>query len=360
MKLKLLNGLLFAVFFISCNENGDIPFYNSKANLDCELVFINSISVCNEHSNYIERIGKIGQFKDGYYITDYSAMKINIYNEQFNYIKSVGREGRGPGEFRYPMVVRGAENLWVMDISNHQLSKFDQNFNYVTSKQLPSFAFLYSEPLKFEDKLIFSAEHPVDVTRDSYYKDYKSLIGCDMDLEYIGDAMEWNNVYLDDNYKGAARCGTKTYTTLGPDNTFFAIQQSSYLISIINSDLSTKMNFGVKPRNYRPLVKGINFHEVQTSRESIVEMGSKESHIKNICYDKESKLLIVSFNNPKKEAYNKRNNDYIEKYIIVYDENFNCILETKVDGVFLFSKNEELYFLYEEADKSITINKYKI
>lgn len=358
MKLYIF---LIIVALTACSETKNVKFHSSATVEGNSLQLIDSIKIMNTKDRMVGRIGRIGVNGDRFYITDYSSMRIHFYDHNFSFLKSIGRNGRGPGEFNYPMMFRNSQEILIMDISNHRITKFDNKFNYVEEYDLPKgYSYLYAEPIIINKNYIFSAEYPSDVTRDSYYKDFKSLICFNENFDYVCGAMEWTNVYSDPETKGAARCGTNTYTTLGPDNTFFSVQQSHWAISKISPDYSTQINFGKKPKYFRPLVKNIDFHQVQQSYDAIINMGSQESHVKNIYYDNESGYLVLSYNNPSKKAYSNQDPDFIDKYIIVYDNNLNCILETKVSGVFLFVKNGELFFLEEEKDKYIKINKYGI
>lgn len=360
MKFKFVFISVLALLVVNCSSKSKPEHYHSKSISGFELEFVDSIKI-NQKNEIIGIIEFMGSFGDNFYLSDWSNAKIHILDKNFNITKSIGREGRGPGEFRgYPILIHGTNETWIMDIDNVRIHKFDEKLDYKSSVNLPEeFSFLYYEPICFNNSLIFSGQYLAELN-DKYYDDYTALLAFDMEMNFKCGVMDWDMVYRNEDTKGAARNGFITKFTSATENFFYAIQHSSPIIHKIGKNLNTTKTFGVIPKNYKTVVKNLDFSEVQKSRESVIAMGSQESHNRKICYDSTNNYLYIAFNNPSLDTYKKRDSDYTDKYLVVYNDQLDCIIDVLIDGFYLFSADGFVYVLKEQLDEKIIIHKYEV
>jgi len=360
MKNILLVLWIVVILITSCTSEKKRNFFHSEKIEGYKLNLVDTIIIKSPKSviGAFQFMGKFGKY---FYLSDHSNSKLHLFNEEFELVRSIGREGKGPNEFtKVPIVIKGGEKLKIFDMFSYRIHNYDGKFNYINLQKLPEgIEPLPEEPIYIKDNIIFSAQFSTPLG-DDYFRNYTALIACDTNMENKEGVMNWDEVYNDNEYKGAARQGIVTKITPATNQHFFAIQENSYLIHQIDDKLNTVKIFGIPSSNYRFPVKGQDFNKIQRSREFVINIASQQTQSRKICYDKENNFLYVNFYNHSLKALKTRNNDFTDKYLQVYDMSFNCILDTKIEGDYLFSADGYVYILSKELDDRIILTKFKV
>ncbi len=129
-------------FVIINNYEEGLWANDESKKLKIEEIF--SIGILEGNDNYIfSSITDVAIYKDSViFICDYGDKCIKVYDKTGNFIRRIGRKGRGPGEFLYNLSIEidQSEKLYVLDtMTNHRISIFDLNGNYIDSFILQTF-----------------------------------------------------------------------------------------------------------------------------------------------------------------------------------------------------------------------------
>jgi len=75
------------------------------------------------------------------YVTDMGNVRIQKYDKTGKYVQSIGRKGQGPGEFQFPGAIRfdGEGNICLIDLPTRALKVFGQDGAYKKSVALRTF-----------------------------------------------------------------------------------------------------------------------------------------------------------------------------------------------------------------------------
>ncbi|MFA8343553.1 MAG: 6-bladed beta-propeller [Rhodothermaceae bacterium] len=77
--------------------------------------------------------------KGNIYLLEENGRCVKIFDNNGRFIKKFGRQGKGPGEFSTPRGIDldNGNNIYVSDIGNGRITKFDSDGNYLSSIKAP-------------------------------------------------------------------------------------------------------------------------------------------------------------------------------------------------------------------------------
>ena len=100
-------------------------------------IIIDSDKEISKEKYFLAYVRSIIAHKDTLFIHDIHQNAIFISNYNGKIIKSIGREGRGPGEFKYPQYMsENKDYFFVYDIGNGRIQIFNKKLKYL--KSLPA------------------------------------------------------------------------------------------------------------------------------------------------------------------------------------------------------------------------------
>jgi len=347
---------------LSCTENRNTNKYESKHITDYYLTLIDSIKYSYEKNYFIGKIGYSNVWKDYFIFTDTKQKKVFIFDKDFNLIKSVGGIGRGPGEYvNSPQIVLGANSLILFDPQQKLLNYYDTNFDIIEVKKIDSkFIYQYAPAVEIEGKFVFSISFPDEITDPEYYNKYNSLIWLDNKLEYVDNFFKWDQVYLDVSTFSYACHNFGVLLAETEDNKFFALQEASDVIYKFDSNLRIDTLFGAKPKYFRQPPEGITPKEIQKSFDSAIKYFSQITTKSKIDYDNSNHSLMVEYRNTVEENYKKLDSFLGERYLQIFNKDFNVIYDHVINGIFLFPYMGKIYILEEETPNYFLVKIYEL
>ncbi|MDH7605422.1 MAG: 6-bladed beta-propeller [Melioribacter sp.] len=350
---------LLLIVFISCNSADDKLIYKSNYVANYELQLKDSIIYRNTKENYIGLIKDIKYWRGKILITDHYFKKLWIFDERMNLIKSVGRKGTGPGEYTFPpYICTDNKNIILIDYRTKKANLYDTNFIYIKNYNLPKHIYYQMYPaIKFNDKFILPGASYLSLNLKKHFDKAKSITVCDSAFELLEEILPWDESYKNETPYNIYRKGV--LLVKGAENTFYAKQLASPLIHHIDKDLKKIKVFGIKPRFFKE-PPNISLEEVMKSFEATADFGSKITWFRNIDYDEKNKLLIVYYVNLYKESWYNRSMLSGEHFLQIYNSNYDCIFDDKVEGILAFVSNGHIYLLTDENTDNIKIKAYDL
>ncbi len=363
MKIKILL-LLTSIFVFSCKDEA-IKIDNIQNSIIIEgnsLILIDSIQISSYDSKTIGSILHGYILDDFFLLPDSEKKSVHIFDNKFNYIKEIGRKGRGPGEFAtIPVIVQSHDSLRIVNMMTKKIHLYNEKFDFYKEEYLPkSLYYHYFNPIKNGSNYVFSCAYPMGINRDQYYEDYKSLTKLNRFYEEIDNFFAFNDIYRENATIAYARNNFGNLLTLGKNGHFFSIQIALYMTTLFDSDCTEILTFGRKPKYYKSPPIDISFEKTQNSYEMLMDFKSKTTIISKISYDRKTDYFFLAYTNPQKEAYIKRDNQLFEKYLMVYNERFECVYDEKISGNFLFSYRGIIHILEQPRENTFIIKKYEL
>lgn len=362
MKRLLFLSIFFLLF--SCKEKNDYSLlHNSKYLGDnVSLEILDSIQYNYLNNEYIGRIANVISWNDYILFFDVIKKQVAIFDENFSLIKKIGGEGRGPGEFTtLPMMILGTDTLMLFDTHSKNLFIYNDDLQYTQSLALPSiFIYQYTHPaIKFNNSYIFSITFPEPTSEIKYFTSHSPLVILNNQFEFARELWEWDDIYQNDSLFTYASANHLTYLTKGEKETFFATQSASHYIYQFDSNYHIIKKFGRMPLFFKKPPRDISVNSVQKSYDSFLNYTVNTTIVESIEFDETSKLLFKIYYNPNKLAFQTHDSYEGERYLQVYDSNFNVIFDDKIYGIFLFSKNGIIYILEKETPEYFLLKKYQ-
>lgn len=365
--MRLVIIILFGIL-LACSdenkyeENDKKNIIESKYINNSKLQLIDSVRFSASTSKFIGAI--LYGFKcNGYYMfPDGIDNSVHIFDKEYNYLKKIGGKGNGPGEFQYPPVIISSHNsIELVNISNKKIYKYDEEFYFKSEYSLPSdLQYIFFSPIKLLDNYIFSCVFPSSMARDEYYSDYNSLVRFNKYFEAEENFYEYSDVYKNKSSITFAKNNFGNLLTLDNHGNFYSNQIATFFITKFDSNLNEIITFGKKPKYYKIPPNNTSFEKLQSSYELLINYKAASTSISKIDFDMDSKLFFLLYTNPTIDAYLKRDEQLYEKYLMIYNEQYNCIYDEKIVGDFLYSDNEEIHFLEKKGVNNFVVKKYKL
>jgi len=364
MKYYWIILLFFTI--IGCSKvknNRNEMFYPSEGLYNYKLHIEDSLFYNYKDDFIISKIYKIIKKGENFLIIDKDLESIYLMDKDFKkVIKKIGKKGKGPGEYTStPLIIEGTTDLEVMDIRKRKINLYNSKYKLITSKDMdPNFIYNSFTDLYYQGKYILFCLYPYSVNKDEYYTKYKSINIFNKDLTFYKSILDWDKIYTEPSLEGYSRNNLSIFCTVGLNNELFAIQGATYYINKIGTDFSVVKTFGIKPLNYKDPPKGIKFMDTQKSFETLVEYFSHVTIISNLAFDKNNKRIYLEYGNPAQDTFLKKDKFQTKRFLQIYDSNYNCIFDSKIDGVFQFIDDGKVYILTDENPEYIKIKIYSL
>lgn len=357
MKYLILSiGILFSL--IQCTSNEATNQHESKFINSHQLILKDSLSLQLNDSLYISRIKDFVVWNDRVLISDLDFKKVWIFDDKLNFINSIGGEGKGPSEFiSVPRIVPMDDSLYLFDYQLQLISIYDDKYNFVRSVKYPKGYIIFPEqPISVDNKIAISGSPPFLKDKEKYF-DLNSILILDKKMQFIKDLIKW-----DDYYKTGSAYSVYNMSTMlssGKGSSFYSIQMATTLFNHIDINSNLISCFDYKPKNYKdPPEKKVEI--VASSFEETAKFGAKTTRFHKMDFDKHNDLLLVNYMNLRKESWYQRSFHLGNHYLIIFNRNYNCIIDTMIPGPFAFTKNGNIYVLKEETPEFVRLYEYSI
>lgn len=360
--MKAYKIVLFATVLLSsfsCSEKVDEneSVYISKKMNSYTLEKVDSLVFTNSDSIFIGRTRDYSKWNDYILITDHIFNKLWVFDESLTLLKTLGGEGRGPGEFSFaPVILEVDTGIILCDFTSWRLSFYDHELNFVKTMPFNSERIIYpSKPIFIKNRFIFTGGGTTTI-REELFDSYGSIVSFDMNFEFRDEFLEYDDYYK----KRDAYVMYHLLTLLckGSDNSFFAVQQAVSKIYHLNNEGNLIKKVLFKPLEFKiPPEK--TFQEVSKSIESAGDFAAQTTQYYRMDYDSVYEQLFINYINVSKEFWIERDLLGGEQYLIGFDQNYNTILDEKIDGILAFVDNGRIYVLSEENPIEIKFTVYK-
>lgn len=363
MKYWILLLCFIAIGCTKIKENRNEKYYPSKGLYNYSIQIKDSLIYRYKDSLIISNISQIVKKNSNYLITDKGLKRIIVFNKYFTKaIKIIGKKGKGPGEYTStPIIINGTKFLEISDFRKKKINIYSDNYKLIESKSIdPKFIYNSFSNLFVNNKYVLNSLYPFPVNKDAYYRKYKSLNLFNKDLTFYKSILDWDKIYTEPSLEGYSRNNLAIFCSPASKNEFFVIQGATYYINKIGADLSVVKKFGIKPLNYKDPPEGVKFKDTQKSFETLVEYYSHITIISNLAFDKKNKRIFLEYGNTTANTFLKKDKFLTDRYLQVYNSEYNCIFDGEIDGVFLFTDNGYIYILTDENPDFIKIKIYSL
>jgi hypothetical protein len=360
--------ILFLGLLIACSneknheENHNENIIESKYMNNSKLQLIDSVRF---NSNAAELIGDIlhGYKCSGYYMfPDGINKSVHIFDKEYNYLSRIGGKGKGPGEFLHPpVIIINRKSIELVNVISKKIYNYNEEFKFISESFLPSdLQYIFFSPIKLLDNYIFSSVFPGSYAKDEYFLNYKSLVVINKNYKIKENFYEYNDVYKDNSSITFAKTNFGNLLALGSKGYFYSNQNATFLITKFDSNLNEIITFGKKPKYYMVPQDNVSFEKLQSSYELLLNFKASSTIISKIDFDIDSKLFFLFYKNPSRDAYIKRDSQLFEKYLMIFNEQYDCIFDEKIVGEFLYSDSGEIHILDHKSENIYNIKKYNV
>jgi len=365
MKYTHFIFLLSTSILFSCQESAESDYYESISMDNYELIAIDTVYIHYTDSLLLGEPALFTKWNSYIFISDAQFTRVWVFDENFRFVTKIGSRGSGPGEYTdLPIPLFRDDHFCLIEYNSKRAHCYNSDFQLVSGNLLPGeLYFLRILPISIDrDKNIFSAiyagRYPASDSR--YYHAYNSLFILDDSLNLSGSVLEWDDIYFNEDYKAFTISNNLVNLTKSAENSFFAQQRASYIIHHIDKNLEVIRSFGSKPDKYRLPESGVSISETQRSMEAFLEFHDGTIQFRQLDYDEETGRLHTPYTIINKDAILQRNPYLSNHYLQIYDDQYNCIYDGPIPGIYALSLNGKMYIRTAETPGYLELTVYKL
>jgi len=353
---KIILFSLSLLLLSSCNQRQNNIGYDSEYLNTISLVKVKSIKFAETKNFVLGTINDAVIWNNKFIISDGMTKIIWIFDNEYHLIKKMGGRGRGPGEYLSPPdLVLNKNKLLIVDYSNKKIDIIDKKFNLVATKSFPKE--LIIQPFGWTSCGNFYVLTGAKPIASKKMNELGSVLILDNNFKFKSNIFKWDDIYRTNAvfpiYNPFVRY------VAGLNGSLFAVQGAMpNKIHLFDNNFNLIKIFGREPKYFK-IPPDVNLNNVMSSIEATAKYVSKISRINKLFYDKKNNYLISSYANYSENASYNHSNLSGQHYIQIFNKDFNCIYDGKIDGPLLFIDNGLLYVLISEKPNSLIINSYK-